>query len=176
MGVDGQWLRGAKLFRPNLNLRILDLESPMENVGHFDLAICLEVAEHLPQSRAKTFISDLCRLSEATLFSAAIPHQGGTHHVNCQWQSFWCELFSAHDRVPVDVVRPNAWGRPDVAWWYQQNTLLYLTRQRASELKLSPTSMLDLVHPAMLDSLGTILKCIPRSLARAVRGRLLRAR
>jgi SAM-dependent methyltransferase len=178
MGIDGHWSRSANPFRPGLNIQILDLERPIEIMCHFDLALCLEVAEHLAPSRAETLVADLCRLSEATLFSAAIPQQAGTHHVNCRWQSYWCELFSSHGRIPVDIVRPKVWGRPDVAWWYQQNTLLYLNRERASELGLMPPAMLDIAHPAMIPPLDpglrTILKHVPRALARAVKGQFVK--
>ncbi|QIZ69176.1 class I SAM-dependent methyltransferase [Oxynema aestuarii] len=57
-----------------------------------DVCICLEVAEHLPESAA----SKLCQLlSEAApnlVFTAAPPGQGGHLHLNEQPQSYWIEL------------------------------------------------------------------------------------
>ena len=43
----------------------------------YDLAICVEYAEHLPEARAASFIGDLTKLAPAIAFSAAIPGQGG---------------------------------------------------------------------------------------------------
>lgn len=54
----------------------------------FDLAMTIEVAEHLTPVRADSFVEDLTRLSDVVLFSAAIPAQGGINHVNEQWQSY----------------------------------------------------------------------------------------
>lgn len=92
----------------------------------FELCICLEVAEHLKPSRAEDLVQFLCSLSDRVLFSAAIPHQGGTGHVNEQWQSWWAALFAgegfgAAKKQPAAAIR----GCSDVELWYQQNIVLY---------------------------------------------------
>jgi hypothetical protein len=84
----------------------------------YDLAICLEVAEHLPVSSAGTLVDSITRASDLILFSAAIPLQTGTHHINEQWQDYWAALFDQRGFVASDIVRPAIWGRPDVRWWY----------------------------------------------------------
>ena len=66
---------------------------PLRIGRRFDLVNCLEVAEHLDASRADSFVDDLCALGDVVVFSAAIPGQGGTHHVNEQFQSYWQERF-----------------------------------------------------------------------------------
>ena len=50
----------------------------------YELAVCLEVAEHLNESSADNLILQLTNLANRVLFSAAIPGQGGLHHVNEQ--------------------------------------------------------------------------------------------
>lgn len=50
----------------------------------FDVAESLEVAEHFEAKYAQNFINLLTSLSDIIIFSAAIPLQGGTHHVNEQ--------------------------------------------------------------------------------------------
>ena len=47
-----------------------------------DLAISLEVAEHLPSSSAAAFITTLVKAAPCICFSAALPHQGGVRHLN----------------------------------------------------------------------------------------------
>jgi hypothetical protein len=74
----------------------------------------------------------LARLGPAVLFSAAIPGQGGTHHVNERWQDYWAGLFQSHGYAPFDVVRAKVWNEPEVAWWYAQNTLLYCSPDYAA--------------------------------------------
>ena len=92
-GIDGKWLKKDMLISNNFELITHELEEPIPVLPEYDLAISLEVAEHLPESRAESFIGDLCKLSKVVLFSAAIPNQGGDHHINEQWQSYWYGIF-----------------------------------------------------------------------------------
>jgi SAM-dependent methyltransferase len=117
-----------------------DLELPLELGRRFDLAISMEVAEHLSPASAERFVADLARLAPAVLFSAAIPYQGGEHHQNERWQSYWAALFARQGLYPHDVVRPAVWTDPEVEPWYAQNTLLYTGDP-------GPSVTLDLVHP-----------------------------
>ena len=67
-----------------------DLTEPFENVwGDFDLALCLEVAEHIPEPLSGVFLDNLTRFSGTLLLSAAPPDQGGRHHVNEQPKRYW---------------------------------------------------------------------------------------
>jgi hypothetical protein len=94
----------------------------------FDLALCLEVAEHLHPSRAEPLVEYLCSLSDRVLFSAAIPYQGGSGHVNEQWQEWWAELFYKNGfgttdnsvKLALTVVH-----HEEVELWYRQNMVLY---------------------------------------------------
>lgn len=89
----------------------------------FDLCICLEVAEHLPESSADQLINLLCDLSDNVLFSAAIPNQGGTGHINEQWQTYWAEKFYANG-FGAELLYPMR-DNEKVEPWYRQNMILY---------------------------------------------------
>lgn len=95
-----------------------------KGIGRFDLAICLEVVEHLPASHADQIVAGLCESAEVILFSAAIPLQGGENHINEQWPTYWQTKFAAQDFVMLDVFRERFWNDPDVDWWYRQNLFL----------------------------------------------------
>jgi SAM-dependent methyltransferase len=125
LGLDQSAVDPARLEFPRRCFRVVDLRQPISVRRRFDLAVSLEVAEHLPPECAATFIRSLCRLSDAVLFSAAIPHQGGMQHLNEQWPAFWAGLFAGCGFVPVDFLRRRIWRHPDVAWWYAQNIVLY---------------------------------------------------
>lgn len=101
-----------------------DLRQPLRLSRRFDLAICLEVAEHLPAERAAGLVADLVDTAPAVLFSAAIPGQGGTGHINLRWPDYWVGLFERHGWTCWDAIRP--WIRTDdtVDWWYRQNAFL----------------------------------------------------
>jgi hypothetical protein len=143
LGIDGAHVLGGSLLRiPRDRFVAHDLAGAPaalpEVAGRgFDLCLSLEVAEHLPPESAGDFVGALCRLAPLVLFSAAIPHQGGTRHVNEQWPGYWVERFAAHGFVPLDAVRPRIWGDDAVAYWYQQNTVLFASPEAARRPTLS---------------------------------------
>jgi SAM-dependent methyltransferase len=106
----------------------LDLRKPFTLPETFDLALCLEVAEHLPPRSAHNLVNSLVGISQVILFSAAVPGQGGVHHVNEQWPEYWEKLFSEADYTLLDPIRPLIWQDPRVAWYYRQNCLLFVKR------------------------------------------------
>lgn len=122
-GVDG-YTPAESLRIPADRFQIHDLSVPLRLDRRFDLVMCLEVAEHLDASVADGLVESLTRLGPVVLFSAAVPHQGGTGHVNEQFPEYWVERFAARGYAAVDAVRPAIWTDDDVAWWYRQNVLL----------------------------------------------------
>lgn len=112
----------------------VDLERVPALWGHYDLAVCLEVAEHLPESRADWLVRTLTDLADVVLFSAAIPGQGGQNHVNEQWPNYWAERFVAEDYLVSGGLRWKFWGDvPEkIEQWYAQNLLLCVRGLTAS--------------------------------------------
>jgi len=149
LGVDGDYVDRAKLAVPADKFRAIDLARPIPLDHRFDLVVCLEVAEHLPASAAKRFIADLARLGDLVLFSAAVPAQGGTGHVNEQWQDYWRDLFAEQKYFACDIIRPRVLGDKRVAWWYQQNIILYGTAEALSKhrLPITESRSLNIVVP-----------------------------
>ncbi len=154
LGIEGDWLKEEYLDRPGLEVHRHDLTEPLNIDRKFDLAISLEVGEHLPEERAQSFVEDICRTSTKVLFGAAIPEQGGVGHINEQWQSYWARLFSELDYKAFDVIRPKIWSNSNIPLWYKQNTILYLHKDELknkeqfsiSLQEVSPVD-LDIVHP-----------------------------
>jgi hypothetical protein len=88
------------------------------------------------------------------LFSAAIPGQIGTGHVNLQLQSQWADRFVERGYQVVDIVRPTCWSDERVEYWYRQNAIVYVHHDRHDVLDRAPSiarteTPLDLVHPDM---------------------------
>ena len=154
MAVDGDYVRPEMLRIPPEQFVAKDLARPVELERRFDLVVSLEVAEHLPASVAETFVDTLTAHGEVVLFSAAIPHQWGTHHVNEQWPEYWAQKFRRRGFRVVDCLRSRLWNDERVEACYRQNILFYATdagldanpalRQAAES---SPTEALALVHP-----------------------------
>lgn len=153
-GLDGPWVRPEQLLSPGIEFSAVDFEGPLPALDErYDLCLSLEVAEHLPAARATEFVDYLCAASDRVLFSAAIPLQGGTHHINEQPQSYWAALFAARGYRVLDVIRPALWEQEQVEPWYRQNTLLYVKQGAARDGWSLPATSdglpLDLVHPQL---------------------------
>ena len=70
----------------------------------------LEVAEHIPPECADIFVESLTwGLAPVIMFSAAVPGQGGTLHLNEQWPAYWASKFAQHGYVLIDCLRPQLW-------------------------------------------------------------------
>lgn len=153
IGVDGAYVTGSPLgdrFIPHDLIEPL----PAHLRDRFDLAVCLEVAEHLPASRADSFIEDLCALAPTVLFSAAIPGQGGAGHVNEQWPGYWAERFEAHGWAVSGALRWMLWDDCRVENWYRQNLLVATSDpDRFPDLFDTPLSPpWPVVHPVLYDA------------------------
>lgn len=148
LGFEGPWMTQKELDHKNIEFRPHDLEQRVEVQQTVDLAISLEVAEHLSEQRASSFIGDLCAASPCVLFGAAIPGQGGVGHINEQWPSYWAKLFKERGYEPFDLIRPTVWDENQLPYWYRQNVILYVHGAKAKELGLNYAQfMLDVIHP-----------------------------
>jgi hypothetical protein len=161
LGIDREYVTGEILEIPEKEFLSHDLRFPLWMDRQFDLVVSLEVAEHLPGECAETYVDSLTRLGPAVLFSAAIPFQGGTDHVNEQWPDYWVELFGRKGFVALDPIRKHVWQHADVEYWYSQNILLFVRRdylenrpELQAERKDTRGSQLSLVHPRMFLELG----------------------
>ena len=127
IGVDGSYVNRSLLKINDEEFVELDLTKPFNLNKKFDLAICLEVAEHLPESSADGLIQSLITHSDVIMFSAALPGQGGQNHINEQWQSYWIDLFNSNGFECLDLFRRRIWDNTSVEWCYRQNIFLCLT-------------------------------------------------
>lgn len=155
-GIDGPWIDKKRLRIPKECFQQEDLEKPIHIDKKFDLAVSLEVAEHLSKDSAEIFIKILTDFSPVILFSAAIPFQEGVHHINEQWPDYWIKLFVKKDYVPIDCIRKKIWNNENVSFWYAQNILLfvkenYLKTNTEFKKKFEQTefSVLPIVHPKL---------------------------
>lgn len=164
VGVDGDYVELDQLLIPRDRFVPHDLTKPLQLPGAlphaFDLAISMEVGEHLPERYAPLLIRTLTTLAPVVLFSAVIPHQGGTRHVNEQWPNYWAALFEAEGYVTVDCLRPVFWGDPRVAYYYAQNALLFVRQDRFQDFP-------ELAPYVVAASDATLAKVHPRKWAEA---------
>jgi 2-polyprenyl-3-methyl-5-hydroxy-6-metoxy-1,4-benzoquinol methylase len=128
IGFDGNYVnKESLLFEDKERFIPTNLEHlPLTYHRTFDLAISLEVAEHISKQNEVLFIESLTRLAPVVLFSAAIPYQKGKNHVNCNYPEHWRQIFASFGYVPIDCIRSQFWDNENVTWWYSQNSFLYI--------------------------------------------------
>ncbi|WP_165585312.1 bifunctional 2-polyprenyl-6-hydroxyphenol methylase/3-demethylubiquinol 3-O-methyltransferase UbiG [Roseococcus sp. SYP-B2431] len=187
LGLDGDYVDRSLLKIPPADFLSADLRQPLPVVRGFDLAMCLEVAEHLPEAAGAALVRQLTALAPVVVFSAAIPGQAGTDHINEQWQDYWRARFAAEGFAAYDVIRPRIWNDDRVDFWYRQNLVCYVRAGHPVAAGLTPVAegaSLNFVHPALFQRaleqadmfLSRAVSMLPRLAAKAMKRRLPGAR
>lgn len=155
--IDGPWVPPAARAVPPERFLEHDLRAPLQLDRTFDLALCLEAAEHLPASVAPQLVRALTGAAPVVVFSAALPGQGGEGHVNEQPASYWASLFAAEGYACFADLRRRLWSAADVEVWYRQNLLCFVQGSVAERWRpvlgapLEPSDGgLDVAHPELL--------------------------
>lgn len=127
LGVDGPWVDRSRLqdYLSLENFVEANLENEIVLDKVYDLVLSLEVAEHLSEAAAETFVKSLVNAGNIVIFSAALPMQGGQNHINEQPVSYWEKLFLQHNYVLHDILRPLFWDNGKVEYWYKQNVVVF---------------------------------------------------
>lgn len=158
IGVDGDYVPKRYLQIAKEEFHAEDIEKYTASYlyqynqnSRYDLAISLEVAEHIDKKYAKKFVRNLCDLSDAICFSAAVPKQGGDAHINEQRLSYWEELFRENEYILGDVIRADIWNDRKIPVWYRNNVVLFYKKDTI-ELKTKYSKCIrDIVHPDMYE-------------------------
>lgn len=174
-GVDGDYVDRSQLRIPSDRFLARDLTKSLHFDRAFDLAVCLEVAEHLPESRAGGLVVDLVSIAPCVLFSAAIPGPTGTNHINSQYLPYWVSLFQTHGYEALDLIRPRIWGNNSVAWFYQQDTVMFVAPNHSLLTKDFPKPQ-TIIHQELYEqvlrskpTLGMLARGFPGAVRRSIR-------
>ena len=188
-GVDGEWIKEEELLDPEIIFSALNLNKLELSDEKFDLAMSLEVAEHLEESSSEKFVEYLTNSSDLVLFGSAYENQGGTNHINEQKHSYWGKKFISKGFLPFDLFREKFWNDSQVGFWYRQNIFLYIkegseSHSLFSRQGFSPISnvfFMDCIHPELyqakcadgisfLTHLNDILPSLIRAINRRIKG------
>jgi len=146
-GFDGQYVDQDRLLIPSDRFESIDFGSTVPVLDKkYDIAMSLEVAEHISDSRAASFVKALCAASDFVVFSAAIPGQGGVGHINEQWPEYWAAKFESEGYIVSGDLRWRIWDDDSVENWYRQNLLICSKK----DIGLSPTYP-SVIHPVLWD-------------------------
>lgn len=121
LGLDGEWANKTLLEKHLCGDEFLTVdfeESISLNLPRFEICLSLEVAEHISEENADSFVDFLTSLSDLIIFSAALPFQGGINHINEQKEEYWEGKFKKGDfKNTTSSVRgffqpPHIWPLP----------------------------------------------------------------
>lgn len=132
-GIEGDYVKKEMFKIDPSKIDVHDLKLPYQAYRKYDLAMSLEVGEHLPTESSEQFVKTLVGLSDVILFSAALPAQGGTYHINEQYPEFWAAIFKKYNYLPVDYLREKIWNIDGIEYWYKQNIMIYIAANKIND-------------------------------------------
>jgi hypothetical protein len=157
LGVEIDVFAPEDLLVPLETIVKASIGQPIDLHRRFDLALCLETAEHIGRECAAEIVSNCVRHSDLILFSAAVPSQGGTNHINEQPPEYWQCFFDQAGYDVVVLLRPLIWCDAGVPAWYKQNMLLFVNRKANSILQMlraeesQARTPLHRIHPSLFE-------------------------
>lgn len=128
VGMDGAYVEGSPLTE---RFVAADLDQTLPKLSYpCDLALSLEVAEHLIPARSDSFVGDLCWYAPIVVFSAAVPGQGGVGHINERYMAEWAEMFNKRGYAVSGALRWTIWDDDRIEPWYRQNLMVAVREPR----------------------------------------------
>lgn len=133
MGIDADPFAGRALNQAYCDFSQADIRKALSLFDHYDLALCIEVAEHLQPQYADELVDNVAYSADTVFWSAAHPGQIGEHHYNCQSPEYWEEKFRERGfvrHVRDEYVREQIAANPDCqrVQWLISNARLYTRR------------------------------------------------
>ena len=150
LGIDGDFVDDSLLVIPLEKFYRQDLSKSFLLQNRFDLAVSMEVAEHIEEKNADTFVANLTNLSDVIIFSAAVPGQGGVYHVNEQPQSYWVEKFERQGYSCSVELRNRVWMDESISNYYRQNVLMFC-KTGSDKWPSRQNELLDVIHPSVFE-------------------------
>ena len=127
-GYEGSRCAIGKALIDKKYIQLFDLKNKIFSPHKFDLAICLEVAEHIEKKFSKRLMENLTSLSDTVVFTAASPDQGGHFHINEQSRGFWIGLFKERsynlDNDTTEKIKQEM-KEEGILWWYCDNIMIF---------------------------------------------------
>jgi predicted RNA methylase len=153
LGVDGAYVDKKMLKISEASFKPHDLNTYLNIDRKFDIAICLEVAEHIKESSSDSLVQSLTNVSDTIIFGAAIKGQEGQNHINEQDYEYWQKKFEKHGYKFFDILRYKFWNNTDVDWWYSQNMFVV----SKNNIKIENNYFFPAFHPVLFNGIKSYL-------------------
>jgi 2-polyprenyl-3-methyl-5-hydroxy-6-metoxy-1,4-benzoquinol methylase len=128
VAVDGS-PHAARFASPTVQFIQADLRRPLELQRTFEVVLCLEVLEHIPEEAEDIVCETMARHTGRWLIAtAAPPGQKGRQHVNLKPLPYWIEKLSALNlrHEPEMVTRwQSDWRTAGVLYYFVDNLMIF---------------------------------------------------
>lgn len=125
LGIDGERTAGADLHP--LDFECMDIRQAILTPP-FDLALCVEVGEHLEPEFADVLVGNVANSANHVFWTAALPGQTGSFHQNEQpwdyWREKWIERGFVTDEREPELRRQIAESGKCLSWMVNNARLL----------------------------------------------------
>lgn len=154
--IDAYWVNWPRVEKDKLvmnedRLIIKNLEEFCDFKKWYDMAITIEVAEHIDAKYADNFIKTITSCADIIIFSAAIPWQWWFKHVNEQSPEYREEKFNKLWYRFYDVFRWKFWNNKDIAISHRQNMFLVMKEWINLPSSLEEKSPRYIIHPELFN-------------------------
>ena len=134
LGIDASKVchKYAKISKGNFLL--FDLRNNFYSPGKYDIALCLEVAEHIEEKYSDILVRNITQSSPVIVFTAAPPGQGGMDHCNEKPREWWIDRFQKQgfdiNQHLTDALRKELINFPGILELehYVKNMMVFLKR------------------------------------------------
>ena len=121
IGFDGNPNTGT--FSPRCHVH--DLTTPLKGISPVDVAISLEVGEHIPEQHEKQFIDNICDHAERFVILSWFPYKGeGIGHVNERSNAYIQERMAekGFEFIPIETDELRAAA---TLWWFKKSLMIF---------------------------------------------------
>lgn len=136
--IDHPSIQQKELLTSGSKFIAVDLDKTLPPPIKVDVAVCVEVLEHFSTRRALDILEYLCKSSSLILFSAAVPRQGGTGHLNEQTHEYWQNIFKERGFEYSDGFKINLLSDSQILYYYCQNIFLFYKKEQYEYLSAQP--------------------------------------
>jgi glycosyltransferase involved in cell wall biosynthesis len=129
-GVDGSEKFFDHVDRKLLkHVKVVDL-TKIQRLPLADVALCMEVAEHIPFEYSDILLSNIISTSaDIIIFTAATPNQKGTNHINLQPHDYWIKKFQKKgynmNQFLSKKFKKDLRGKLKYTPWYLKNFMVF---------------------------------------------------
>lgn len=157
------------LIKDNFQFIPCDLDNYLPLQLKADLVICTEVLEHINLKRSIEILDYIVSCTDIVIFSAAIPKQGGTGHINEQHHKFWIDKFKERGFEYTDSFKAHIIKNKKIHFYLRQNLFIFF-RNQAQHSPLKNAKWIDedfeIVNISVLEreyGFMKLLKMLPKA-------------